>query len=141
MATGAELKAISDIRLQEVKALYNNGLYDGAKYLSGYVVESALKARICKILDQDYPEKNNDLRSYLTHKFDVLIILAGLKNLFYNESNNNVNFKTNWSLVNDWKEFFRYQPVGTATQAEVRDVIIALEDPNDGILTWIKNKW
>lgn len=46
MPSKNELKALSKTRLKEVKALYDNGLYDGASYLAGYVIELALKARI-----------------------------------------------------------------------------------------------
>ena len=49
MPTRTELIAISKTRFKEVRVLYRNRLYDGANYLSGYVIETALKARICKI--------------------------------------------------------------------------------------------
>ncbi len=48
-----ELKKLSKLRLNEAKVLFENELYDGVKYLSGYVIELALKARICRILDQE----------------------------------------------------------------------------------------
>jgi len=133
-----ELKIISKIRFQEVKVLFDNDLYDGAKYLSGYVVETALKARICKILDSDYPEYGEIARSFLTHKFDTLVKLGGLQRILDNELNRNVNFKTNWSLITSWNEAFRYKPIGTSSQRDVNDIINALEDEADGILTWIK---
>jgi HEPN domain-containing protein len=66
MPTRNDFKNISNTRFKEVKALYRNGLYDGAMYLSGYVIETALKARICKLLDSDYPETGSISRSYLT---------------------------------------------------------------------------
>ncbi|MDG6028095.1 MAG: HEPN domain-containing protein [Candidatus Brocadia sp.] len=44
----------------EAKALFDKGLYDGSCYLAGYVIELALKARVCKILDMtDYPESGD----------------------------------------------------------------------------------
>ena len=45
-----DLKKISKTRLKEAKTLCDNKLYDGAMYLYGYVIETALKARICKVL-------------------------------------------------------------------------------------------
>lgn len=136
-----ELKTISKTRLKEVKVLYRNRLYDGAKYLSGYVVETALKARICKILNSDYPETGEVARSFLTHKFDNLVKLAGLQSTLDTDLNANVNFKTNWSLVTSWTESFRYKPIGTSSQADLQDLLTALEDRNDGVLTWIKRRW
>ena len=141
MPSRNELKSISKTRLKEVKALYNNQLYDGATYLSGYAVETALKARICNILDSDYPDTGDIARVYLTHKFDILVKLGGLQKKLEIELNSNINFKANWSLVTSWKETFRYIPIGTSTQSKVQEIIEALEDRNDGILTWIKKRW
>jgi hypothetical protein len=53
MATYQQLKDLAHLRLREAEALFAAELYDGAKYLSGYVVELALKARICRVLDVD----------------------------------------------------------------------------------------
>lgn len=141
MPSRDELKAISKMRFKEVKVLYRNRLYDGAKYLSGYVVETALKARVCKILDSDYPVTGEVSKSFLTHKFDTLVKLGGLQKALDNELNSNVNFKTNWSLLTCWTEAFRYNPIGTSSQADVQDLINALNDSNDGVLTWIKRRW
>ena len=68
MPSRGELQLISKTRLKEVKILYQNRLYDGAIYLSGYVIETALKARICRILNDDYPETGEISKSFLTHK-------------------------------------------------------------------------
>ncbi len=141
MPSRDELKTISKTRFKEVKVLNRNRLYDGATYLSGYVVETALKARVCKILDSDYPETGEVSKSFLTHKFDTLVKLGGLQKALDNELNANVNFKTNWSLVTSWTEAFRYKPIGTSSQTDVQDLINALQDTNDGILTWIKRRW
>lgn len=141
MPTRQELKRISQTRLKEVKALKQHRLYDGAKYLSGYIIETALKARICKLLDADYPETGEISRSYLTHKFDNLVKLGGLQRKLDQELNANLNFKTNWSIVTSWSETYRYKPIGTHTLNDIDDVINALEDQNDGVLTWIKRRW
>ena len=138
MPTRLQLQTISKTRLKEVKALYRNRLYDGAKYLSGYVIETALKARVCRILDGDYPETGAISRSFLTHDLDQLIKLAGLQKTFDSGS---VNFKTNWSIVTNWSEVNRYIPIGTTSKANVEELLNALEDRNDGVLTWIKRRW
>jgi hypothetical protein len=132
---------ISNLRLIEVKVLNRKRLYDGAKYLSGYVIEAALKARICSILDSDYPEIGEISRSFMTHKFDILIKLGGLQNQLDNELSANINFKTNWSIVTNWSESYRYKPFGSSNETEIEDLLQALEDNNDGVLTWIKNRW
>jgi hypothetical protein len=55
--------------------------------------------------------------------------------------NNDLKFKAHWSVATGWKPEFRYNPIGASTQIKVQEVITALEDKKDGILTWIKKKW
>ncbi len=141
MPSRLELQEISKTRLKDVKVLYRNRLYDGATYLAGYVVETALKARICRILGLDYPDSGEIAKSFLTHKLDSLVKLGGLQSEFDGEAGSNINFKTNWSLVTNWTESFRYKPIGTSSQGDVQAIISALEDRNDGVLTWIKKRW
>ena len=43
-----DLRKLAKIRLKEAQILLKNGNYDGAYYLSGYVVECGLKACIAK---------------------------------------------------------------------------------------------
>ena len=45
MATRKELKELALLRLSEAETLFAAGLYDGAGYICGYVLELALKAR------------------------------------------------------------------------------------------------
>jgi hypothetical protein len=141
MPSRSELMKISKTRLMEIKVLNRHRFYDGAKYLSGYVVETALKARICKILDGVYPESGEISKSFLTHKFDILVKLGGLEKQLDNELNSNINFKTNWSIATSWTETYRYKAIGTSSKQEITDLLIALEDKNDGVLTWIRKRW
>jgi len=141
MPSRADFIKISKTRLAEVKVLYDNGYYDGAKYLAGYVIETALKARICKILNSNYPDSGEISRSFLTHKLDNLISLGGLRVAFDNLLAANVDFKTNWSIITNWTETSRYNSIGSATNSEISDLLLALEDRNNGVLTWIKKKW
>jgi HEPN domain len=142
MPTRAELKELARTRLKEAKTLYDSGLYDGASYLAGYVVELALKARICKILDLNmYPETGEIARSFKTHKLDDLIRLAGLQRKFDRAKASNPSLLTNWSLVTTWSEQFRYNPVGSSPRVRAGEIIAALDDPMDGIFTWLKKYW
>lgn len=141
MPTRNELKKLARVRLREAKALLDHRLYDGACYLSGYVVELALKARICKILDLDeYPDTGEISKSFKTHRLDELLKLAGLQKKF-NMAKVSVPFWRNWSLVTEWSEQFRYSPVGTNPRTRAVEVINALENEENGILTWIAKHW
>lgn len=67
------LKEIAETRLKESKLLYSHGYYSGSHYLAGYVIETALKATICKNLNIDNFKKviyNNNKG----HDFEYLIM-------------------------------------------------------------------
>lgn len=139
MATYDELKDLADLRLREAEALYAAGLFDGAKYLSGYVVELALKARICRLLDQDeYPDKGRLKNVYAVHDLDQLLLLGGLE-----KSVNPANkaLFDNWSTAALWKPDRRYDAAGSARQQDAEEILNAIRDSTNGVLTWIKTLW
>jgi len=139
-----DLKKISKTRLKEAKILCDNKLYDGALYLYGYVIETALKARICKILQTDFPPSGKSAKAYKVHDLEELILLAGLKKDFQFKLNNDIPFKTNWSLISPWVEILRYKPIvrkDAQTKTNIINIYSALTDRRTGILTWIMKKW
>jgi hypothetical protein len=140
--TKAALEDLSTERLEEAKILLQNQHYDGAYYLAGYALEMALKARICTNLDRnDYPENENFKQAFKTHHLDDLLKLSGLYEELNRAKTSSQTLSTYWSLVTDWNESFRYKPVGTQSQQYVQKFITALEDPQHGILTWIRQRW
>ena len=74
MANRQQLRDLARIKLTEAGALYDAGLFDGCVYLCGYVVELALKARVCATLGvSEYPERGSRLKDgFRTHDFDDL---------------------------------------------------------------------
>lgn len=104
MATRNQLNDLARLRLREAEVLFDAGLYDGCAYLCGYIVEFALKARICAHLGLEvYPDKANRPASRLTtafqtHDFDDLRLLAGLQN---DPSSSTPSFLTNWSVATE----------------------------------------
>lgn len=142
MPTKAELRELARTRLKEAKVLFNSGLYDGSWYLAGYVVELALKARICRILDLDsYPDTGQISKSFKTHNLDHLLKLAGLENKLKKAWSSQRKLFANWSIVTSWNEHFRYKPVGTSKMASAQNIINSLENKTDGVFVWIKKYW
>lgn len=142
MPTRIELKELAKTRLQEAKILYDRGLYDGSCYLAGYVLEMALKARICKVLDMvDYPETGEISRSFKPHNLLVLLRLAGLQRKLDLAIAVNPKLLQSWSLITEWTEEFRYTPAGTRSKLEAEIILSAVEDKKDGIFTWLKKHW
>ncbi len=48
MDTPEQIEKLALERFQEANILFRAGKYDGAYYLSGYSIELALKAKICR---------------------------------------------------------------------------------------------
>ena len=134
-----DLKNLSRTRLKEAKILHKKGQYDGAAYLIGYALETALKARVCRILDADYPDTGDLGKVYKTHDFDQLIRLGGIRKKFDDKLVVDFTFQSNYNKINGWKESWRYE--SGKSKAFVDDLFRVLEDKNSGILTWLKKLW
>jgi HEPN domain-containing protein len=142
MITHKNLKSIAFMRLKEAKVLYKNKLYDGAAYLCGYVVEAALKARICKNLNiKSYPDDGNLKTIFSSHDFDRLLLLSGLSEEISLSNKRNQQLFQNWSLLTAWRPERRYIPKGTHKKEDLKSMFKALEDRKSGFLTWIKKSW
>lgn len=97
MISRNELRKIARERLKDAKALLRAGRYDGAIYLGGYVVEIALKERICKTLRwSGFPQTRGEFQnfsSFRTHDLDVLLSLSGVETLIKTK------YLAEWSAV------------------------------------------
>ncbi|MBE9187187.1 HEPN domain-containing protein [Microcoleus sp. LEGE 07076] len=132
-----DLQNIALTRLKEVEVLLQNRQYSGAYYLSGYVIECALKACIAKQTHKfDFPDKKTVIDSY-THDLEKLIKVAKLdaelKSLLRDP-----NFSPRWALVKDWSEESRYEK---HNKQKALDVYSAITDPNHGVLQWLQQHW
>jgi len=139
MPTRNELKELAKLRLEEAETLFNAGLYDGAVYLCGYVIEMALKAIICKLLDIDeYPSTGKLKSIYAVHDFYQLLLLSGLKNKV---NSAHPALHANWSLTIPWSPEIRYQPRGTISKDQAEQILNAVRDKPNGVLRWIMKYW
>ena len=145
MPSRTEFQQLALSRLEEAKLLHANHFHDGAIYLAGYSLELALKARICYLLDSDYPTGGDFKQAFFSHRFETLIFLAGLKNKLSAKKATDTAFGVNWSLVadptNGWNETFRYKSIGSSSISKTAEVLDALENSTHGILPWIKTLW
>lgn len=137
MATRDELRSLANLRLKEAEALFAAGLYDGCVYLCGYVVELALKARICTLLGvSQYPEEK--MKAFKTHDFDELLLLAGLENEISVKSKQ---LNRNWSKATAWKPEWRYRPAGKIDRGLAQGALDAIRADPDGVFTWLRKRW
>ena len=132
-----DLQNLALTRLEEVEVLLNNHKYSGAYYLSGYVIECALKACIAKQTQEfDFSDKKTVMDSY-THDLEKLVKVAKLEKQLKSLLND-PDFSLRWSMVKDWSEESRYQ---THNRQEARDIYSAITDPNHGVLQWLQQHW
>jgi hypothetical protein len=119
----SQLQDLARARLADENALQAARRYDGAAYLGGYVVELALKARICRTLKwAEFPSTRSEfkeLQSFKTHDLDVLLRLSG------REEYVKVKLFPEWTAVNQWNPEARYQPVGSASKQAVEQMLAA----------------
>ncbi|MEG3842329.1 HEPN domain-containing protein [Microcoleus sp. herbarium14] len=132
-----DLQNLALARLEEVEVLLNNHKYSGAYYLSGYVIECALKACIAKQTQEfDFPDKKTVMDSY-THDLEKLVKVAKLdkelKSLL-----NDPDFSLRWLEVRDWSEESRYQ---THNRQKALDIYSAITDPTHGVLQWLQQHY
>ncbi len=132
-----DLQNLALTRLEEVEVLLNNHKYSGAYYLSGYVIECALKACIAKQTQEfDFPDKKTVMDSY-THDLEKLVKVAKLdkelKSLL-----DDPNFSLGWLEVRDWSEESRYQ---IHSQQKALDIYLAITDPTHGVLQWLQQHY
>lgn len=114
-------------------------MYDGSAYLCGYVVELALKARICRLLDvNEYPDGGRLKQVYGVHDLDQLLLLSGLRRKL--DPSYRLLFE-NWSIAVPWKPERRYAPAGTVTRQEAEEILNAVRDEKTGVLKWIRKYW
>lgn len=112
--------------------------YEGVYYLSGYVVECALKACIAKLTRRhDFPDKETVNRSY-RHNLSDLVGVAGLELELRRQMKADRLFEVNWSVVKDWSEQSRYQ---RPTGEEARDLYSAVAHRQHGVLQWLRRHW
>ena len=133
-----DFKEIANIRLEEAKILLCNKKYSGAYYLSGYVIECALKACIAKNNKaNDFPDKNTVSNSY-THDLHQLIKTAGLRLNLDEMIENDSQFQNNWPIVRQWSEASRYDKIEEYRATAIYNAIV---DSEGGVLQWISQYW
>jgi hypothetical protein len=96
-----------------------------------------LKACIArKTKEDDFPPK--EAAKYYVHDLPRLLDIAGLGSAFAQETERDPAFRTNWAVVKDWTEETRYQARG---QRHAEDIVLAITDPQHGVLQWLKRNW
>lgn len=136
----ANFQRLAEARIIDAKALLDNQRWDGAYYLTGYAVECGLKSCIiARLLATDeFPEKGFSNSCY-THKLGKLLEAADLEEKLKQA---NPAVTSNWKVVESWNEESRYV-LKEATEAKTtaEGLYLAVIDPAEGVLSWIRSHW
>lgn len=133
-----DFQDLARIRAGEARALLAAGHYAGAYYLTGYVVECALKACIAKTIRRhDFPDRKLANDSY-THDLDRLSRLSGLRPQLDQDMQTDAQLRTNWGATLGWTEQSRYEQ---HSQAEAEELFAAVMDRGYGVFQWLKQYW
>lgn len=132
-----DFQELAELHLQHGRALLDAGLYSGAYYICGYVVECALKACICKDTSV-FDFKPEEVKKARSHEFDDLIALAKLTQGIRAERNADTHLDVNWKVVEDWSVESRYR---RELPNRAQDLYVAISDPIHGVFACIKRHW
>jgi len=121
MIVVSDLRKIARARLEDAAVLCKARRYDGAVYVCGYAVETALKARICRTLKWNaYPSTASEFQKYQsfrTHDLGVLLHLSGRREKIKNEH------LAAWSAVADWTPNSRYGVIGSTLAGDATEML------------------
>jgi HEPN domain-containing protein len=139
-----QLQKLAKMRLKDAQALLGRKRWSGAYYLSGYVVECALKACLLKYLGESNAVFGT--REYLkqlaadcwTHDLVKLVKLAGLDAEFDAARVANPALGSYWGIAKSWKETSRYEE---KTEIDARGLFQAVSHKPDGVFLWIQSRW
>lgn len=131
-------------RLEDAKALLDKKRWGYAYYVAGYAIECALKSCILAQMTETGwvfhdKWKADECR---THDIGSLIKLAGLTDALNQRIRTSAasgdQFNANWGIAKTWDVEKRYQP---NTEADARQLYIAITDTPDGVLQWVRQYW
>ena len=111
--------------MEDAKVLLSTKRFAGASYMSGYAIEIALKARVCRTLGwKEFPMTQREfqgLGSFRTHDLDLLLRLSGQESVIKQ------NHFVDWSAVAAWNPEARYRPIDEVTESEAGELVSAVD--------------
>jgi hypothetical protein len=132
------LQRIAESKLKDAEVLLANERFSSAYYLAGYVIELGLKACIARRMQPEtIPDKALVMTTY-QHNFKALVGAAGLTLELEEEQANKPVFAEYWAITGGWSPEARYEMV---ERYSAQVFVQAINDPDAGILRWIRQHW
>ncbi len=127
-------QALAD-REAEAAALRVAGHPTAALAQKVYALEIVVKILICEYLDLDHLPV-----ACKTHDLSVLIVFTGRHRAI--RSREDIDLVDNWLKLESFSKQrlneLRYQPASKIDEAEVALLIAAIDDPDHGVLAWLR---
>ena len=136
--TAADLDHAWQDRLDDAQALDAAGRHGAAMGARLYALEIYLKLRICHRLNLANPLKRLEI-----HDLEALLVFAGFSQAAQAAMPQGSNLKRNWDQIvrfSDNLNDLRYLPAANWSQQQSSDLNRWLNDPSDGVMTWLKNQ-
>ena len=133
-----DLQAHALRKLEDARTLLAEHSPSNAYYLTGYVVELGLKACIARNIVAETVPAKEVLKGFLEHNYIKLVGLAGLTGELRSEQDADPTFSAYWALVMEWSPDARYEAQDTMS---AQTMLQAVDDPDSGVLTWIRKHW
>lgn len=134
-----DLQRLAESRVADAEALLLAGRWAAAYYLLGYAVECALKACAARQFHENEVPDKTVVNDFYTHRLDKLLGISGVKKGLEDKAGAEAAFQINWNTVRDWSETSRYDH--STSEAKARDMLVAVTDPNAGVLSWLRTQW
>ena len=123
--TAEQFRQVSNDRMADCLALLAAGRYDAVMYLSGYVLEAALKACICDTLGwvgfEDSGSRVSMFRPLFVHDLNMLLLYSGREAYVLSQ------LSTEWNNVRGWKPALRYRASGAISRSAAEQRLSEIE--------------
>jgi HEPN domain-containing protein len=133
----ARLIELAEAKLEDAKLLLSAGRADNAYYLAGYAVELMLKAILSGRFRENTLPDRALINQLYSHDLDRLTRLALLDVALQQHGKSDADFRLRWDIVLEWTEESRY---GDYSADAAAALIEAIENPEHGILPWLRYK-
>lgn len=126
---------LADAKLSDAKFLLEHHRFGNAYYLAGYAIELLLKAVLATRFQADTIPSRELVRDIFTHDLSKLLNLTDLRHNLAERQDSDPQFRARWEIVLKWTETSRYDAVDERRAAEL---IEAIDEPDHGVLRWLK---
>lgn len=133
-----DLKVLSQARIDDALVLFQAGKFSSAFYLAGYSIELAIKVCISDLFQSGVIPDKGLVNATYVHDIEKLISTAGLRPALQEELKNDSQFAAYWGIACKWNEQSRYCVTDSITAGHL---IQSINDPDHGVLQWLKRHW